>query len=164
MGTFGTVVQVERRRQRGLELRKKGKTQAAVAKALGVTERTVRKWEYEKRNPSLKVKAKRGRPAKLSSSQLAKLEKLMLRGSVAHGYPDESWTLDRVCQLVWQSFGVRYDPSGMWHVLERLGWSCQRPQRRSVMRVDADVETWLRRTWPKIKKKAFVKSLAGFRG
>ncbi len=78
----------------------------------------------------------------------------MQRGAYAYGYAGDYWTLDRIAQLIWQLFAVRYHPSGVWHVLRRLGWSCQRPQRRPFGRDDAAVAHWRQYIWPQIKKVA----------
>lgn len=152
MGTIGTQEQVRRRRKRGMKLRKAGRTQKKVASELGVSTRTVRRWEYKERNPSQEPVSQRGRPAKLSEAQLRQLEQELDKGSSAHGYLDEGWTLDRIRQLVWHLFGVRYDASGMWHVMNRLGWSWQKPQRRAVQRVEEEIDAWKRYTWRRIKK------------
>jgi transposase len=85
---------------------------------------------------------------------MRRLEQALKRGAYAHGYTGDYWTLDRVAQLIWQLFQVRYHSSGVWHVLRRLGWSCQRPQRRSLGRDEAEVAHWRRYVWPQIKKVA----------
>ena len=78
----------------------------------------------------------------------------MKRGAFAHGYSGDYWTLDRVAQLIWQLLAVRYHPSAVWHLLRRMGWSCQRPQRQSLDRDDEAVAHWRRYTWTQIKKVA----------
>jgi transposase len=85
---------------------------------------------------------------------LRRLERALKRGAYAHGYTGDYWTLERVAQLIWQLFAVRYHPSGVWHILRRLGWSCQRPQRRSLGRDETEVAHWRRYIWPQIKKVA----------
>lgn len=51
-------------------------------------------------------------------------------------------------------FGVTYDPSGIWHLLTRMGWSAQKPKRRTRERdVDA-IATWSKKDWPRIRKNA----------
>jgi transposase len=91
---------------------------------------------------------------RLSATQVGRLERELKRGAFAHGYAGDFWTLDRIGQLIWQLFAVRYHPSGVWHVLRRMGWSCQRPQRRPFGRDDEAVARWRRVVWPEIKKVA----------
>jgi transposase len=33
--------------------------------------------------------------------------------------------------MIEQQFGVRYDPSGVWHLLHGFGWSGQEPEGRA---------------------------------
>ena len=84
----------------------------------------------------------------------ARLEKMLLQGPTRHGYATELWTCPRVAQLIQKRFGVRYDDSGVWHLLNRLGWSCQKPQRRAREQDEDAVATWRKKDWPRIKKRA----------
>jgi transposase len=34
-----------------------------------------------------------------------------------------------------------------------MGWSPQKPQRRAVERQEELIQTWVKRDWPRIKKK-----------
>jgi putative transposase len=78
------------------------------------------------------------------------------RGAYAYGYVEDYWTLDRIVHLIWNLFHVRYHPSGVWHVLQRVGWSCQKPQRRSLERDDKAIAHWKHYVWPHIKKVAGI--------
>jgi transposase len=150
----GTPEQLAARRARGLALLAAGKSPAQVAERLGVTERTVRRWRQEARRPKRRAKRPPGRPSRLSPAQLRRLERELKRGAYAQGYAEDYWTLDRVAQVIWQLFGVRYHPSSVWHILRRLGWSSQRPQRVALQRDDQAVADWQRSVWPRIKKVA----------
>ncbi len=55
------------------------------------------------------------------------------------------------CILV--NFAVRYKPSGVWHVLRGMGWSCQKPERRARERNEQAIATWRHEDWPHIKKR-----------
>jgi transposase len=82
------------------------------------------------------------------------LESALKRGAFAHGYAEDYWTLERIAHVIWDLFGTRYRPSGVWYLMQRLGWSCQKPQRRSLARDDQAVAHWKRYVWPQIKKVA----------
>ena len=159
MRPIGTAEQLAARRARAMLLLSQNRRIVDAAAAVGVTERTVRRW----REPAPPRHHRRapGRPVRLSTRHLRRLERELKRGAFAHGYAADYWTLDRIGQLIWQLFAVRYHPSGVWHLLRRLGWSCQRAQRRSLGRNDADVAHWRRYVWPQIKK---VASAAGYAG
>jgi transposase len=95
-----------------------------------------------------------GRPPRLSAKQKEKLVRLLLQGPLAAGYQTDLWTLKRVAKLIKRHFDVRYHPSHLWKVLGKLGWSCQKPERRPLQRDEEAIAHWKRYVWPQIKKKA----------
>lgn len=149
----GTNEQLATVRTRGLALLAKGKKPKEVAEILGVTRRSVNRWEQESKHPK-KKKATRppGRPRKLSEKQVKRLEKALDKGAYAFGYAGDYWTLDRIGQVIWQLFEVRYETSAVWHVMQRMGWSNQQPQRQPLHRDDETIEQWKEEELPRIKK------------
>jgi len=81
-----------------------------------------------------------------------------LKGAYAHGYSEDYWTLDRIGRVIWDLFKVRYTPSGVWRLLDGVGWSCQKVQRRAIQRNDDAITNWNRRVWPRTKKVASPES------
>jgi transposase len=81
-------------------------------------------------------------------------EKELLRGAYAHGYVEDYWTLDRIGHVIWELFKIRYTASGVWRLMDRMGWSCQRVQRLALQRKDEAIANWTRHVWPRIKKVA----------
>lgn len=151
----GTVEQLAERRARGLALVEQGKEPKEVAEVLGVTVRSVTRWKQEARKPKSRKKPKPiGRHRKLSDKQVRWLEKLLKRGAPAFGYFGDYWTLERISHLIWQEFEVRCHPSTVWHILDRMGWSCQRPQRRALQRNEEAIVQWKNEVLPEIKKDA----------
>jgi len=130
-----------------------GKTSKEVAEILEVTKRCVDRWQAAAKKPT-KKKATRpvGRPRKLSEKQMKRLEKALDKGAYAFGYAGDYWTLDRIAQVIWQLFGVRYETSAVWHVMQRMGWSNQRPQRQPLDRDESAIEQWKEEELPRIKK------------
>lgn len=149
----GTSEQLAVQRARGLALLEQRKKPKEVAEILNVTRRSVNRWQQAARYPKRK-KATRppGRPRKLSEQQVKRLEKALDRGAYAFGYAENYWTLDRIGQVIWQLFEVRHHPSAVWHVLDRMGWSSQRPQRQPLQRDDEAIERWKAEELPRIKK------------
>jgi transposase len=140
-------------RKQGLAMLEKGKKPEEVAELLGVTPRSVYRWRQESKQPKTKKAARPiGRPRKLTEKQVKRLEKALDRGAYAFGYSEDYWTLDRIAQVIWQLFEVRCHPSGVWHIMVRMGWSSQRPQRLALHRNDEAVEAWKKEVLPKIKK------------
>jgi transposase len=142
------------KRTLALKLLDEGKPVSEIAEIIGVTSRSVYRWREQRKNPPKKSERPLGRPKKLTSVQVQQLEQELLRGAYAHGYAEDYWTLERIGHVIWELFGVRYVPSGVWHVMDRMGWSSQKPQRLAIQRDEAAIVSWKRHVWPRIKKVA----------
>lgn len=163
MRPYGKSKQLVQRRERARALLRRGQSPAQVATQIGTTTRSLRRWRRESRQPKRSSAARApGRPGRLSASQLCCLEQALQRGASADGYAEDYWTLERIGQLIRGLFGVRYHLSSVWHLLQRLGWSCQRPQRRTFARDDAAIAHWKHYVWPQIKKVAYAGRALGF--
>ena len=157
MRPIGTSGQLAARRKRALVLVKQGHAPAQVAKVVGVTPRSVQRWRQETLRPCNKRKQNSKPPyrlCRLTPRQLKQLEQALLKGACAHNYAEDYWTLGRIAQLIRRLFGTRYRRSAVWYLLQRMGWSCQKPQRRSFQRDDAAIAHWKRYLWPRVKKVA----------
>jgi len=145
----------EQRRLSAMALLKQRWSGSKVARHFGVTPAAVSQWKkaYRQHGPdALKSTPHTGRPSKLTASQLKRLEKLLLQSPEKHGYANDLWTLPRVAAVIQKHFGVLYDASGIWHVLVRMGWSCQKPERRARERDEEAIVAWRKNDWPRIKK------------
>lgn len=154
MRPYGTSEQLAKRKTRGLKLLAQGKSPRDVSELLGVKERTVRRWRQEARSPKKRIEHPPGRPARLTSDQILQLEQELSGGAYAHGYAEDYWTLERIGHLIWELFRVRYVPSGIWHLMDRIGWSSQKVQRLAIQRDEEAIVSWKRKVWPRIKKVA----------
>ena len=153
----GSQDQLERRRQRAVQLLEQGETYRAVAQASGASLSSVVRWSQAfRRNGStgLSSRPTPGRPCRLSLTQKKHLEKLLLRGAQAAGYSTDLWTLRRIGELIKKEFGVSYASSAVWRLLVvDLRWSTQKPERRATQRDEAAIEEWKSKQWPQVKKK-----------
>ncbi len=154
MRPFGTSQQLARRRQRALDLLQHRRSPTEIARRVGATPQSVCRWRRESQHPQRQPKRAPGCPSRLSATQLRRLVSALKRGAYARGYAEDYWTLDRIAHLIWDLFQVRYRSSGVWYLLQRFDWSCQRPQRRSLARDDEAIAHWKRYVWPQIKKVA----------
>jgi transposase len=157
MRPHGSAEELERRRRRGVALLLQGHGVREVARMVGVTPGAVVAWRhrYEKKGEAgLAAKPHPGRKARLSAAQRKKLIRLLQKGPRAHGYKNELWTLPRVAEVIEKQFGVRYDPSHVWRILNAMGWSAQKPERRARERDEDRIERWRKKDWPRIKKNA----------
>ncbi len=149
MRPFGTSEQLAGRRERALGLLRRGLRPSEVAKQVGAIRQTVNRWLRESRSSKHQSKSqpRHGRPSGLSAAAQRRLTNALKRGAYANGYAEDYWTLDRIAHLIWDMFGIRYRVSGVWYVMQRLGWSCQKPQRRSYAWGEPAIAHWKRYAW-----------------
>ncbi|MFC6937637.1 winged helix-turn-helix domain-containing protein [Actinomadura yumaensis] len=82
---------------------------------------------------------------------MAALEAEPDKGPMAHGWPDQIWTLSRIQTLIGRGFHKTVSLAGICQMLRRHGWSHQAPARRAVERDDALVAGWVKETWPRVE-------------
>jgi len=156
MRPHGSPEQLERRRMKALELLEQGYQPVEVAKTLGVDRRSVRRWKAAYRKKGVKaVRAKpaSGRPQKLDARARKKLQRLLLKGAKSSGYHNDLWTCPRVAQMIERHFGVKYHVDHIGRLLRAVGFTPQRPQRKAIERDEEQIQNWIKRQWPRIKKK-----------
>ncbi len=128
---------------------------AEIARQLGVTHQVVSEWRKAWRQggrAALRAAGRAGRPPKLSTAQLTKVEKALAKGAEANGYLTDLRTLPRVAEVIERLTGVSYHPGHVWYILrDQLGWTWQRPARRAMERNDEAVEQWVNKRWPQLK-------------
>ena len=94
-----------------------------------------------------------GSAQKLNEAQRRELAALVDAGPLAAGFNSGVWTGPMVGELIEQRFNVRYHKHNVPRLLHELGFSIQRPRKR-LARADAEQQaTWLRKTFPAIKKR-----------
>jgi transposase len=124
-----------------------------IADTLRVSDRSVERWRRawrERGEAGVLSKGSPGRP-RLSEVQVARLERELERGPLAHGWTDQRWTPARVKTLIGRLFHVSYTVEGTWRLLKRHNWSWQQPARRAIERDDPVVEVWEKETWPRVR-------------
>jgi transposase len=153
---------LEKRRFEAIRLVEQGLHQSETARRLKVARQTVSEWvrQYREQGPdALRQAGRAGRKPLLSREQLDELERLLLKGPEAHGFPTPLWTCPRVAALILKRFGVRYHEGHVWKLLRALNWSPQRPVGKARERNEAAIREWKRETWPAVKKKPKKKAV-----
>jgi transposase len=147
---------LQRKREHAVRLLEQGLTQAEIARSLDVDPRSVRRWKHDLKLggwAALKAVPASGRPLKLSSGQRQRLEKQLLKGAQAAGFPTDLWTCPRVAEHIERSFGVRYHVDHICRLLHAMKWSPQKPARKAIERDEEGIGQWVKQAWPAIKKK-----------
>ncbi|MFD9071978.1 winged helix-turn-helix domain-containing protein [Streptomyces lasiicapitis] len=130
-----------------------GLPNAEIAKQLRVSVRSVQRWRRAWTAHGRRGLRSRG-PAshpKLSEPLFAMLERELAKGPVAHGWPDQMWTLARIKTLIGRRFHKSFTLSGIAQMLHRHGFSHQVPARRAVERDELKVTGWVKDTWPQVE-------------
>jgi len=134
----------------------RGKTQAEVVRALGVSRPSVSRWYQAWRKGGAKGLAgagRAGRRPRLSEAERRSLDRALLKGPLAHGFPTDLWTLKRIAIVIERITGVRYHVGHVWKILRSMDWTLQRPARRAVERDEEAIARWVKTRWPQVKKR-----------
>ena len=134
---------MQRRRIRAVELVQVGESPEDVAHLLGCGRSSVYTWVKLAREDPGKLAARPhpGRTPRLGEADRKRLEELLLRGAVAHGWRTELWTAARVADLIERHFKVSFHPEHVRKVLKRkLAWTSQKPQKRAKERDEVAID------------------------
>lgn len=147
---------MEERRMKAAALFERGLWPSEVARRLGTTRTSACRWHEAWRKQgakALRAAGRAGRKPRLSETQVRQLEEGLKRGPEALGYATPLWTARRIAHLVRQQSGVSFHQDHIYRLLQRLGWSCQRPTGRAIERNEDAIKAWKRQRWPELKKK-----------
>jgi transposase len=126
-----------------------------IARRLAVHRQSVGVWRRQWQQAGkqgLASKGSAGPKSRLTPAQTDAIAQAVLDGAVAAGHATEVWTLPRIARLIEDQCGVKYHPGHVWHLLDRLGFSCQQPSRRAIERNEPEIQRWQRYRWPALKK------------
>jgi transposase len=104
---------------------RRGESTSIVARSLGVCIQSVQRWARIHRlhgEDGLRRLPKSGPHPKLAREKLARLPGLLARGPIAYGFATPIWTSERIADLIWSRFRVRYSHDHVKRLLPSLGW------------------------------------------
>ncbi|ANE51106.1 helix-turn-helix domain-containing protein [Flavisolibacter tropicus] len=134
-----------------------GKTQTAIAQLLQCSQAWVSKFLKRYRQAgtaAVKVRpASGGKAAYLRQEQFERLKGMLLQGALHHRFPTDNWTRERIAALIQEQFSVHYHPSHVSKLMRKLGFTLQKPRRRSFKKDQEAVRKWYQDTLPALKKK-----------
>lgn len=154
----GTAEELERRRQRAVVLiLEHDYSVSEAADAVGVTRTTAHRWLAAYKTEGRKGIAPAptpGRPSTLDEKDIKKLERILLKGPSAAGFSNDLWTCERVGAVINDTFGVNFHRSHVWRLLQKLGWTPQKPERRAVERDEDGIAKFVKVEWKRTVKNA----------
>ncbi len=151
----GSPKTLERRRRKAVALLKQGLSFHEVGRRIGCHASSVMRWSNavaKSGSEGLKPRPAPGRPCRLTAKQKERLVRYLLKGATAQGYRTELWTTQRIADLVYKRFKVRYHRDHIGRLLHQLGWSHQKPERRAAERNEQLIADWKHTVWPAVKK------------
>ena len=119
------AAKLEVRRISAMGRLQRGESTSSIARSLGVCIQSVQRWARIYRlhgKEGLHLIPKSGPLPKLPSEKLARLPGLLARGPAAYGFDTPIWTSERIANLIWSRFRVRYSPDHVKRLLPALGW------------------------------------------
>ena len=156
MRNKGSAAELEARRRRAAEYFQARKSLAEIARLVGASLSSVKRWKRAWREGGVAALAAKPHPGptpNFSAEQKQVLLAILKAGPVALGFKTDLWTCRRVAKVVRKKFRVSYHPDHLGRILHDLGYSPQKP-RRVAREQDAEaVERWRKQDWPRIKKK-----------
>jgi transposase len=129
-----------------------GRSQAQVARQLGVARQVVSRWHARWQaggQEALRSAGRTGSAPRLSDQQLHRIDQALRQGARAHGFDTDHWALARITTVIGQLTGVGYHPGHVWKLLRhRLHYRLQRPARRAIERDEQAIARWVAEDWP----------------
>ena len=145
----------EKRRFKAAELFQKGIHQAEVARRLGVTPSAAHGWYHVWKKQGirgLRSKGHPGFPSELTEADRKKVKRAILQGAKKFGYDTDLWTLGRIGTVMRRVTGKSFGHTWTWQIVLSLGFTPQRPERRSQERDEEAIRKWKEHRFPRLKK------------
>lgn len=145
----------EKRRRKAGHLFQKGISQAEVARRLRVTPAAVHGWYHTWKDQGmrgLKSKGATGFSSVFTQKDRKKLKTAILKGARAFGYDTDLWTLERIGTVMKRVTGKSFGTTWIWQIVLSLGFTSQKPERRSRERDEEAIREWEKHTFPRLKK------------
>ncbi|HEV7224630.1 MAG TPA: helix-turn-helix domain-containing protein [Pirellulales bacterium] len=122
----GKPADLEARRLEAVELLSAGKKASEVAKLVGASASSIKRWKDALRQggrEALRAKRHPGRRPRLTPAQKSELLQLLAAGPRAAGYSTDDWTSPQVRELIERHFNVVFHVGYVWQILRDMGWS-----------------------------------------
>lgn len=150
---------LEERRLMAGRLFTKGVSQYVVAKRLKVSTAAANQWFKmwnKKGEDGLLSKGHPGFASAYTKEKRRELKYMILEGPKRHGYDTDFWTVERIADMARSKLRINLQLSQTWRTIIGLGFSCQKPKRRSRERNESSIKNWKLNTFPRLKKMGFA--------
>jgi transposase len=145
-------------RKRAVARVQAGEMPTAVARVLGIHDRTVFRWLAKYRSggwQKLDAKKRGGRPPKLDGKALKWVyNTVTMKSPLQLKFPFALWTSTMIRDLIYRRYGIKLSRSSVCRLLGQLGLSAQRPLWRAYQQNPELIQKWIDEEYPKIRRQA----------
>jgi transposase len=145
-------------RKRAVARVQEGQIPTAVARVLGIHDRTIFRWLAKYRSGgwhNLDAKKRGGRPPKLDGKVLKWVyNTVTMKSPLQLKFPFALWTSTMIRELIYRRYGIKLSRSSVCRLLGQLGLSAQRPLWRAYQQNPELVQKWIDEQYPKIRRQA----------
>ena len=145
-------------RKRAVARVQEGEMPTAVARVLGIHDRTIFRWLAKYRNGgwhNLDAKKRGGRPSKLDGKSLKWVyNTVTMKSPLQLKFPFALWTSTMIRELIYRRYGIKLSRSSVCRLLGQLGLSAQRPLWRAYQQNPELIQKWIDEEYPKIRRQA----------
>jgi len=149
---------LEELRIRGVKQIQSGVSPEDVARVMGLCRSTVYNWLAQYREhgmDGLKARKITGRPPKINGKQMKWIyDTIVQKSPLQFRFEFALWTREMIQKVIKDKFGIRLGLSSVSRLLKQLGLTCQRPIFKAWQQNEQQVNNWLKKVFPKIKKRA----------
>jgi transposase len=114
-----------------LSLFEMGLKQAQQGKIVHLTQQMISKILQQQASGSATCQKREGKKSRLNEAQLAKLPSLLSKGAILYGFEGDYWTQERVKYVIEKEFNVFYCTKQVGRILDKIGWTRQKPQKKT---------------------------------
>ena len=135
-------------------------SKSEAARVFGVSRTSVHAWLdlYDEEGEEGLVPARPGRPK--GGGYLKGWQAGVIVNIIKDRSPDQLklpfalWTREAVRDLIYEKYGIWYALRSVGDLLDRWGFTAQKPQRRAAERDDEAIRSWLEEDYPKLRQRA----------
>jgi transposase len=129
-----------------------------VIRTLGFSRSCIYTWLAKYRDEGwdgLNARHSSGRPMKLTGPQIDWIYSAIVGGDPRqYRFEFALWTREIIQSLIFKKFKIKLGLSSVTRLLRQLGLTCQRPIFKAWQQNNQQVNNWLKKVFPRIKKRA----------
>ena len=135
-----------------------GESPELVASAIGINRTTIYDWLAKHRDggvSSLKKRKAPGRTPKLDAKKRQWIFNLLTTKNPQQlKFEFALWTREMLQEIILEKYKIKLSLVSIGKLLADLGFTCQKPLYKAIQKNDTLVNEWVKKVFPKIKKRA----------